>query len=376
MAEALRSAQQPLGLPGLCLSIIEHAPFPMAAVEGPSHIVRYANPAFCDLLNQPAEQLIGLPFCNVLPDADKYVTWLDHEYRTGKPESHMGQEHFKPHHGFWSLTMWPVLADKGAVGMMIQVNETAKPHEHTLAMNEALLVTSLRMQELTEKTGLLNVELKKEIVERKSAEQRVQLLMNELAHRGQNQLAVLQSIASRSLTGTRPLAEAREVLMERLYALGRSQSALMSEGFAGVPLAALIRLEFAAFSERIDVDGPDVMLNPKAAQTFALIVHELATNACKHGALSEAGGTIDIHWSIDGEDAEANFNFHWQERDGPPVTAPTRQGFGRTLLEKAVAHEFGAPPTIRFAPEGLSYEINAPLSAVAVDLRPHPEFAA
>jgi two-component sensor histidine kinase len=281
----------------------------MAAVEGPSHLVRYTNPAFCQLLDKSSEQLVGLPFCKELPDSDKYVTWLDHVLRTGKPDSDMEQEHFKPDYGFLSLSIWPVFVDEGTVGIMIQVNETPKPREKTQAMNEALLRSALRQHELTEQTKMLNVELQTEITERKNAEQRVQLLMSELAHRGQNQLAVLQSIASRSLTGTRPLAEAREVLMQRLCALGRSQSALLAEGFTGVPLAAIIRLEFAAFSERIKADGPDVMLNPKAAQTFALIVHELATNACKYGALSEAGGVIDINWSIDGENTKATLIF-------------------------------------------------------------------
>jgi two-component sensor histidine kinase len=93
-------------------------------------------------------------------------------------------------------------------------------------------------------------------------------------------------------------------------------------------------------------------------------VHELATNAVKHGALSWPGGRIAIHWSTKGVGADARFRFHWQEFNGPPVVPPTRQGFGRIVLERAAAQEFGVPPTIRYAPDGLSYEIDAPLSAV------------
>jgi hypothetical protein len=125
-----------------------------------------------------------------------------------------------------------------------------------------------------------------DITERKEAERRQHFLMNELAHRSNNLLAVIQSIASRSLSGTRPLAEAREVLTQRIQALARSQSVLMTEGLDGAPVAEIIRLEFEAFSERINAVGHDVMLNPRAAQTFALVVHELATNAAKHCALS------------------------------------------------------------------------------------------
>jgi two-component sensor histidine kinase len=363
------SAPQPLGLPSLDFSIIDYAPFPMAAVEGTSHVLRYVNPAFCHLLDKPSGQLVGLPFGKILPETDECVTWLDRVFRSGKPESHLELEHSKPRPGFWSFALWPLWAGERPVGVMIQVTETAQSQEKTLAMNEALVLGALRQHELNEAADLLNLELAKEIAERKRAEERAQLLMKELAHRGQNQLAVLQSIASQSLAGARPLAEAREVLMQRLYALGRSQSVLMKEDFVGVPLSVIVRLEFEAFLDhRVKAGGPDVMLQPKMAQIFALIVHELATNASKHGALSAATGAIDIRWSIEGAGAEAMFKFQWQERDGPPVIPPTRQGFGRTLLERAVATEFGVPSKIRFAPEGLSYEIEAPLSAVVAEV--------
>src|SRR5665213_909637 len=119
--------------------------------------------------------------------------------------------------------------------------------------------------------------------------------MEELAHRGGNLLAVIQSIVSRSLTGTRPLTEERETLAGRLQALARTQSSLTSEGF-GAPVAEIIRLEFEAFSNRVMAIGPDVTLNSRAAQTFALLVHELATNAAKYGALSLQKGQVDIRW--------------------------------------------------------------------------------
>ena len=102
------------------------------------------------------------------------------------------------------------------------------------------------------------------------------------------------------------------------------------------------------------------MLNSRAAQTFALLLHELATNASKYGALSQADkGRVDIHWSIEGKAEEARFQFRWQERDGPPVVFPARQGFGSVLLEKLASQDFGAQPKITFAPDGLSYSIDA-----------------
>jgi len=164
------SAHQPPDLSSLCLAIAEHAPLPMVTVEGASHIVRYVNPAFCRLLDKPSEQLVGIPFCEMLPERDECVTLLDRVFRTGKPESHTEQEHSKPHPIFWSFTMWPVLADERPMGVMIQVTETAQFHEKTLAMNEALMLGSVRQHELTEASESLNAQLRTEIAVRKQAE--------------------------------------------------------------------------------------------------------------------------------------------------------------------------------------------------------------
>lgn len=204
-----------------------------------------------------------------------------------------------------------------------------------------------------------------DITARKNAEQRQQLLMSELGHRSKNLLAVVQTITSRSLSGRQSLAEARGTLMQRIQALARSQALLMDGALEGASLTEIIRMEFEAFSGRVMVAGPDVMLNSRAAQTFALLVHELATNATKHGALSKLEGAIAINWSIEHEGAETKFRFRWKERGGPRVTKPPRQGFGRILIEKVVAQEFSAEPEISFDPEGLAYEIEAPLSAIA-----------
>ena len=203
-----------------------------------------------------------------------------------------------------------------------------------------------------------------DITKDREAEERQHFLMKELAHRGKNLLAVVQSISLRTLSGTRPLPEAREVLIQRLHALARSQSALIAEDFRGASVAEIIRLEFEGFSDRVKAVGPDMMLNPRVAQTFALVVHELATNATKYGALSGPGGHVAVHWSIEGAGTEARFKFQWQELGGPPVVPPTCQGFGRIVLEKAAAQDFVAQPKISFKLEGLNYEIDAPLSVV------------
>ena len=138
----------------------------MATVEGATHIVRYVNPAFCRLLNKPREKLVGKEFSEMLPKKDTCVSLLDRVFRTGTPESHTEKEHSKPHPIFWSYTVWPVTADESMVGVMIQVTETAQVHESTVAMNEALMLGSLRQHELTEAAESLNARLRVEITER------------------------------------------------------------------------------------------------------------------------------------------------------------------------------------------------------------------
>ena len=143
----------------------------MATVEGASHIVRYVNPAFCRLMDKPAEQLVGKPFAEMMPEKDECLSLLGRVYRTGKSESHTEHRGSNPHPVFWSYAMWPVLAGERPVGVMIQVTETAQFHGQTVAMNEALMLGSLRQHELTQASENLNAQLRVEITERKQAEE-------------------------------------------------------------------------------------------------------------------------------------------------------------------------------------------------------------
>lgn len=247
-------------------------------------------------------------------------------------------------------------------GRMPEVNDAEVTVERPDGSRVDVVVNirSLR-NERGEITGAINCAY--DITERKHVEEHQRFLMSELAHRGGNLLAVIQSIVARTLIGAKPLAEERNTLTRRLQALAGSQSALLRKGFQGALVSDIIRIEFEAFSDRVITAGPDVMLNSRAAQTFALLLHELATNAAKYGALSQPDkGRVDIDWLIDGQAEDARFRFRWRERGGPPVVVPTRKGFGSILLERLASQDFGAPPTISFASDGLSYSIDAPLS--------------
>src|ERR1043166_10165963 len=159
---------------------LEHAPLPMAMVEGSSHVVRNVNTAFCRLLDIPAEQLVGKPFRGMLPQKDGCADLLDRVYRTGTTESLTEQQYPAPHR-VWCYTMWPVITAERPLGVMIQVAATTTVQEQTVAMNSALMLASVRQHEFTEAGRLLNAQLQEEITERKQAE--------EALHRAQAQLA-------------------------------------------------------------------------------------------------------------------------------------------------------------------------------------------
>jgi len=121
-------------------------------------------------MEKSREQLVGRPLSDVLPENDECVTLLDRVYRTGKPESYTEQQRRTPHPVFWSFAMWPVMAQGRTLGVMIQVTETAQFHENTLALNEALMLSSVHQHELTEAADSLNLQLQKEIGERRRAQ--------------------------------------------------------------------------------------------------------------------------------------------------------------------------------------------------------------
>jgi signal transduction histidine kinase len=172
----------PPDLSELCLAVTGHAPLPMAAVEGTGHIVRYVNSAFCRLLDKPMDQLVGKLFCEILPEKEKCVTLLDSVFSTGNSGRHAELQQSKPHPVFWSFTMWPVRTKERPVGVMIQVTEITQLNEKTVAMNEALLLGSVRQHELKEAADGLNLQLIAEITERKRADHELVAAKDEISH--------------------------------------------------------------------------------------------------------------------------------------------------------------------------------------------------
>ncbi len=203
----------------------------------------------------------------------------------------------------------------------------------------------------------------RDITERKRAHDRQLFLVNELQHRTQNLFAVIQSIVNRSLTEGHTLARAKEVLNGRLNALAKAHAMLATAAWRGVPLAEIIKRELNGFSTQVRLSGCDIVLTTPAAQHFALMVHELATNAVKYGALSVANGHVSIEGDIRRTNGDAVFSFLWKERGGPRVSVPKRKGFGSSILLDAAEH-FGQHAALDYNAQGLTYEIQLPLSTI------------
>jgi two-component sensor histidine kinase len=196
-------------------------------------------------------------------------------------------------------------------------------------------------------------------LERKQAERTHQTILRELQHRSNNLLAVIQSIAQRSLGGDYySLAEAKETFEARLHALARANRALIKSNWGGVDFDQLVRTELEVFSKRATIAGPSIVLTPQMAQNLTLILHELATNSAKHGALSSSAGKITVSWTIERSGSAFVLKFKWQESEGPPVAAPIRHGFGTKLL-KAVYSDV----RLEYPVEGLRCEIDVPLTS-------------
>ncbi len=190
------------------------------------------------------------------------------------------------------------------------------------------------------------------------------LLGKELQHRTANLFAVIFSIANRTLSGDRSIENARQVFSARLMALAKAHALLSVDLVEGASLESIIRGELDGFSERANIRGPSIVLTPAATQGFALIIHELATNAAKYGGFAGKDGKIFVTWShTDLAAISPCLAFRWQERGGPPVTPPSSRGFGSKLLQRAIDTSEN-PATFDYALEGLTYNLNIPLTSI------------
>jgi two-component sensor histidine kinase len=197
--------------------------------------------------------------------------------------------------------------------------------------------------------------------------EQLRFVNEELHHRIKNLVAIIQSIARQTM---QPSAASDDVerLSGRLGALGRSLDLLIDGNWHGARVDELVGQQLAPFGAldgiSILAEGPPVGLNPEAARDIGLALHELATNATKHGALSVPDGRVALRWELVGDSAGQRFRMVWRESGGPLVTEPKRWGFGRQVLQRVTAQSLDGTVTHEFPPDGVRWTLDIPCSFV------------
>ncbi|WP_458388534.1 HWE histidine kinase domain-containing protein [Sphingomonas sp. F9_3S_D5_B_2] len=204
-----------------------------------------------------------------------------------------------------------------------------------------------------------------EIERRRKAEEHQHLLINELNHRVKNTLAIVQSLAQQSFSADKAPETASRVFEARLEALSTAHNLLTRKNWEEASLSDTISTAVAAATgeaaTRVEVTGPEIVLEPQTAVSVAMAVHELCTNALKYGALSVPEGAVSVSWEVDRVDEEPFLDLEWRESDGPPVSVPTKRGFGSRMIERGLAAQLHGTVALDFAPSGLICSIRAPL---------------
>ena len=207
----------------------------------------------------------------------------------------------------------------------------------------------------------------RDVTQRKRREEKINILLREVNHRSKNMLSLVQAIASQ--TAAKEPVEFVRHFSERIRALAASQDLLVKSQWQGISIEELVKSQLAHFRDllggRIELKGPPLRITASAAQSIGMALHELATNAGKYGALSNASGQIAIGWSLNADrSGKLSFGLHWTESGGPAVSVPMRRGFGSIVVETMPRMELDAEAELHYAPEGLRWHLACPAETV------------
>lgn len=170
-------------------------------------------------------------------------------------------------------------------------------------------------------------------------------------------------VARSTRQGSRSIDEFLESLDGRIQSLAAAHTLLSKSGWQSVRLHALVRNEFAPYAtgSNVTISGPDVLLNSAETQAVARVLHELATNAAKYGALSTQNGQVSVSWDLKPNGGATNLTLVWREFGGPPVASEHPSGYGTDLIRNLIPHELGGTVNLVFATEGMNCRIEIPL---------------
>ena len=310
--------------------LFQQAPGFFAVLSGPRHIFTFASDSCIRLVgNRP---LIGLPVVSALPEiaAQGFVTLLDHVFTKG-------------------------ITHQGESARLMLVREQDKPEEETFLDFSCHPIRDAD----GEITGIFVQGMDR--TETIRAAKRQRLLIDELNHRVKNTLATVQSIASQTLRSSGDIATAKQDFEARIVALSKAHNMLSERQWHDTEIGHLVRQELSAYDgDHVQLDGPILQINAKATVALALVLHEMATNAAKHGALSVPEGRLNVNWSLDDKE---DLVIEWVEQDGPPTELPKRTGFGSRLLRTVITGELAGELQLDHGTEGLSARMSIPPSS-------------
>lgn len=298
------------------------------------------NPAAEHSFGYSASEVIGQPVEMLLPQSDR-------------------AEHVRQVHNF-------ALGDGAANRLMGHRREVRGRRKNGEVFPGEAMVSR---QTVDGKTILTVVH--RDITERKELEELRKAVGRELDHRMRNLLAVINSLISLSAASAMNVEEFKESLIGRLAALATAQSSLLGKqqmtGLSELFLGELAQYQ-SPDGAKVAIEGPPVSVGPRAAQTLALAIHELATNSAKYGALSKASGRVAVTFALKDEGGQDLLAIKWREEGGPPVKPPVREGFGTRLIKQVVARALRADVAMEFRPEGLVCRMTLPRVTLAADL--------
>jgi two-component system CheB/CheR fusion protein len=209
-------------------------------------------------------------------------------------------------------------------------------------------------------------------------EARLRNLVDELNHRVRNMLQVVTAVARHTLRATPDPEAFVGSFSDRLQALGQAHTLVARAGWGEVPLHDLLEKElepYASAPGRIITEGPAVRLQPKVALALGMVLHELATNAAKHGALSAAEGRLTVGWTVEADGPGRRLTLRWREAGGPKVQVPASRGFGSELMHRQMHHDLHGAIEIDFAEAGVQAQITVPLGPELALPAPWPNVA-
>ncbi len=310
--------------------LFKQAPSFIAVLSGPTHVFTFVNDAYRKLIG--SREVVGLSISEALPEVEEqgFVELLNAVYRDGTQRGGEG------------------------VRVMLQQSPDEQPVETFLDFSYAAIRNGVGEINGIFVQGMDRTDSFRD-------QRRQKLLLDELNHRVKNTLATVQSIAAQTFRSTADPSQARASFERRLVALSRTHDLLSERQWVDAELRTIVDQELAAFDNgRRVVHGPLVVLNAKSSIALAMVLHELASNAARRGALSTPGGSVSVTWAVLPDRGDERLALSWKEQGGP-ANGVEADSFGLRVIDRAVRGELGGSAAFNQAGDSVTCEMTIPL---------------